>query len=143
MNHFFIRPFNPENDFETVLSWWEFHKEIPPTIDMLPVDSTFMLDNNYDSWLCVTVYLTNSREIAWVDNLVSNPKISSDQDRAAAVELLQSYLESWCRGRGYTKLFCMSETPKLGKRYQELGYIPTASGITTFIKKIGEGICHQ
>ena len=104
----------------------------------MPEESTFVLEAKGKPWIAVTVYLTNSPEVAWVDNLAANPKLPKGAARKAAVAWLQKFLEKWALNLGYRKLFCMAAKPALAKKYRDLGYTSTLKNVETFIKLLGE-----
>lgn len=128
-----IRPYKKE-DYAEISAWWKAAKEPGPSRDMMPEESSFILEVQGTPWIAVTVYLTNSPELAWVDNLIASPKMPGGEARAAAIFWLQAFLERWTKEQGYKKLFCMTEKEVLVKRYQDLGYEPTLKGVTTLIK---------
>lgn len=128
-----IRHYQKE-EYYNVLSWWEQHEECAPTKDMLPEESTFILEENGIPWVCITLYLTNSKEFAWIDNLVANPAIKKSSKEA--VNTIVEHVEKFAKNKGYKKLFCMAIEDKLGKRYQELGYNMTCNSVKTFLKDV-------
>lgn len=121
------------SEYEMIDSWWKKAEEIGPTRDMLPEESTFILELNGTPWVCMTVYLTNSKEIVWFENLASNPEVSA-AGRKEAVNFLIKFCEDFARNKGYKKALAMSATESVTNRYQEIGYFPTCRNITTAIK---------
>jgi hypothetical protein len=129
-----IRPYLP-TEFEMVRRWWLAHGEVPPLPDMLPPDSTFILELHRQPALCVSLYLTNSPEICYVENFVGNPELKGEARREGTEKLL-AHLEMVARGRGYRRLICLGHKPELKKRYQEIGFTPTVDNITGFAKEL-------
>src|SRR5277367_2165146 len=96
-----IRPFK-KNEFEMILSCWNYAKEIPPTIEMLPEDSTFILEINNEPKMCVSVYLTNTNYVAYVENFVKAPGLKNNKYS----EKLGEYIENFAKQKGYKLLMC-------------------------------------
>lgn len=130
---FLVRNYEPD-DYLMIVSWWKDHKEIGPTEEMLPVESTFIIEENKVPVLCATLYLTNTKEFCIVDNLVANP--NHKEKRRRAVEVMDEQLVMFAKKLGYKKLLCMTEKPVLKKRYMEFGFKPTLENITALIKEI-------
>lgn len=130
--------YKEKDHYGVIASWWEAAEEQPPTREMMPEESTFILEAKGKPWIAVTVYLTNSTEVAWVDNLIANPKMPGEGARKAAIAWLQKFLEEWALEKGYRKLFCMAAKPALAERYRELGYTSTLKNVETFVKTLGE-----
>lgn len=120
------------HDYDMIKSWWDAVGEVAPLPDMLPEDTTFIVERKNEPWLCVTVFTTNSGT-AWIENLIANPGMKKTE-RKMAIGLLQEFLEGWCREKGFKRMLCMSHKEKLSERYQELGYRKTLSSVETFIK---------
>lgn len=133
-----IVQYRESDHYGVIASWWKAAGEMTPARAAMPESSTFILAENGEPWVCVTVFLTNSSEIAWVDNLIANPELPSGAARKEAVEQLQRFLEAWALKLGYRKLFCMAANPALAERYRNLGYISTLKNVETFIKTLGE-----
>lgn len=127
-----IRNFK-RSEFETVVSWWNKANEQPPVIGMMPEDTTFIAEINGRPSLCVTLYLTNSKEICYVENFVGNPDVNKNKRKEAA-KILSDYIAVFAGQLGYKRMMCMCYKEPLVKRYQELGYTPTLNGVTTFIR---------
>ena len=119
-----------------IREWWIAAGSPAPTMDMMPENSSFVLEVDGKPLLAVTVYMTNSKQIAWVDNLISSP-LPFKGNRRDYVEEMQKFLEIWAKTEGYKSLFCFSEKEVLVKRYMELGYMPTLKNVTTLVKEIG------
>lgn len=128
---FIIRNFSTA-DYSTLLQWWECAGSPPAALEMLPEQSTFIIEQNEIPLVSVTLYLNNSRMFSQVDNLIANPSISPELRREAVNEL-NEYIGLFAQSLGYKRLFCMSEKPALVERYRTLGYTPTLSGVTTMV----------
>lgn len=115
--------------------WWEAAGEPEPIADMLPEESTYIVEQQGNPVLCATLYLLNTKAFAWVDNLIARPGIHFER-RKEAVNALCGFLEEKAKEKGIQRLFCFSEKEPLKRRYEELGFRPTLEGVTTFIKEL-------
>jgi hypothetical protein len=129
-----------KSDFPVISRWWSEQNEVGPTELMMPEESSFIVESEFaEPIAAVTIYMTNSKQFCLVDNLVGNPTFYG-QYRKDAIAHLQSYLEKWASSKGYLSLMCMAYKPQLTKRYEDLGYMQTLSGVTTMIKNIQESV---
>ncbi len=132
-----ITPYIPSRHFTIVTSWWAAANEVGPTEDMLPPDSTFIAEIAGEPALCVTIYLTNTRSLAYVENFAGNPALKGGERRLAA-RLLSDYIANFARSLGYKNLICLAHREPLVRRYQELGFKPTITNVTAFVRSLKE-----
>lgn len=116
-------------------SWWKSAGELPPLKGMMPLESSFVAEVYGVPSLAVTVYLTNTHELAYVENFIGNPAVVGD-DRKHAAMILSDHIAKFAKGRGFKRLMCMTEKKALVGRYKELGFKPTLSGVTTLIRSL-------
>lgn len=128
-----IRNFK-KSDFEMIKTWWNEAQEMPPTLEMLPEDTTFILEVNNEPQVCITVYLTNTNYVAYLENFVKNPNLKENSKQHT--EALVKYAEEFCKDKGFKVLVCLSYKKKLETRYQDLGYINTLNNISSFVKEV-------
>lgn len=122
-------------DFPLITSWWkEAEEPYPPTSSMLPEESTFILELDSKPVFCLSVYLTNCKEYAYLGNFISDTKLKSPYKKLASQKLMDVVL-NFAGDLGYKQVICMSAVSKLQKRYQEMGFIPTISNVQTFVKR--------
>lgn len=131
---FNIRPYKA-SDYGIIKEWWQESNEVPPLPDMMPEDSSFVLEYENEPLVAITLYLTNSSRVAWIDNLIGKPGIDR-VIRKAGVQRIVRHTEEFAKEKGYKSTFCFSEKGKLISYYQSLGYMPTLSNVTTLIKEI-------
>jgi len=124
------------SDFPVVESWWKDANEIPPSITMLPESSTFILELDNIPTFCLSVYLTNCKEYAYLGNFVSNKKIKN-KFRKQASQKLMDYTLCFAGELGYKQVICMSHVDKLKNRYNEMGFHTTLTNVQTFVRKTG------
>lgn len=127
-----IRLFN-KNDFKMIQSWWKAADEMAPTIEMLPEDSTFILEIDEKPQICITLYLTNAKYISYLENFVKNPELKNSKEYS---KKLVKYVENFAKENGCKILVCLSYKEKLKKRYEELGYMNTLNNISSFAKEL-------
>ena len=122
-----------ESDFEVISSWWKDANEIGPTKDLLPLESTFVLEINNEPKACITVYLTNCHTIAYLENFIKDPKL--ENSRELTKELVK-YAEDFTHNLGYKILICFAFRDKLKNRYKELGYKNSLDNLSSFVKEL-------
>lgn len=121
------------DDFNTLQCWWG-NSPAKPTEDMLPPD-TFVLEIDGQASVSACLYLTNNKYAAMIEHLVANPALPKET-RHEAVAAMFEFLEAEARSRGYRYLTIFSFIDRLKARYENLGYRPTRSNITTFCKAL-------
>lgn len=126
-----IRLYKKE-DYELVKSWWLAAKEFAPLEEMLPEESTFILEINNEPKICLTTYLTNCKFFAYLENFVKDPNFNNEE----AIQKLVSHVEKFVKDKGYRVLFCLSYKDKLKERYEELGYTNTLNNLSSFNKEL-------
>lgn len=130
-----IRKYKKE-DFDTIQNWYQGHNEWPVTPELFTEDSSFILENEEGTpWLCWILYLTNCKEMCWLEGLISNPELKVGR-REAVVEF-HKYIENFAKEQGYKKIFAMSASEKITNLcIKDLKYTKTCGTITTFLKKL-------
>lgn len=129
-----------DDDYEMIKTWWDRAGEVGPLPGMMPLDSSFIASIDGIPALAVCLYLTNTREISYVENFIGNPVMKSLKRREATIVLLD-HITRFARDLGYKRMICMSEKPVLAQHYKSIGFTPTLSGVTTFVRSTE--ICHQ
>jgi hypothetical protein len=129
-----IRPYKA-TDFPLVKSWWNAANEVAPLPEMMPEDSSFITEIDGRPVLAVTVYLTNSKAIAYTENFIGDPEYKGSSRREAA-SMLSDHIATFAKERGYQNLLCIASTQKLVGRYEELGYVKTLENVSTFVRRL-------
>ena len=122
-------------DYPVLKAWWEANNEAAPTLSLMPLESTFVAEWEGKPLLSVTLYLTNCKEIAFVENFIGDPEAKGPL-RKEAGQVLQRYIEKWAKAAGYNRLMCTLLTEPLKPRYEELGYKTGVSGVSLMVKEI-------
>lgn len=129
-----IRPYRNE-DFAEIQSWWAAAGEVAPLPGMMPEESSFIAEIDGVPALAVAIYLTNTPELAYIENLIGNP-ILKGPDRQQAMKFLVGHFCQFAKSHGHKRLLCMTEKDKLVSRYSELGFSPTLGGVTTLVRSL-------
>lgn len=133
-----IRPYKKE-DWEMVAWWWNTSGEVSPLETMMPLDSSFIAEIDGVPALAVCLYLTNTPEVAYVENFIGNPELKG-VSRVSASHVLLDHISKFASDLGYKRILCMTEKDVLKNHYQKLGFTKTLDGVATFVK---ETVCHQ
>ena len=127
-----IRLFKPE-DMNMLHKWNAAYSEPGPTFDMIPEDSSFVLEANRIPILFISMLCTNSK-YAYLENYCGDPEFRGL--RSDAVQYLIKHLESFAKERGYKFLMTFAYKPKLVKQFENYGFTKTLEGLTAFIRGI-------
>lgn len=128
-----IRSFKQE-DYPMIKHWWELANQPPPSLSMLPESSTLILEIENKPAFCLSVYLTNCSEYAYLGNFISDRSIQGPQ-RKEGSQILMNAILSFANALGYKQVICMTAEPKLQQRYKDMGFQPTISNLQAFVKR--------
>jgi hypothetical protein len=129
-----IRSFS-KTDYPMIKEWWTSQNEIAPTLGMLPEESTLILELDDKPSLCLTVYLTNCKEVAYLENFVGNPLIKSKERKQASQFIVDSGI-NFAKTLGYKRILCFTNVDKLKNRYKELGMSESLTNLCSFVKEV-------
>jgi hypothetical protein len=127
-----ITNFKP-SDYSMIQAWWKAANEPCPPIAAMPEESTFVISTNGVPAASISVLLTNTKELCYLENFVSNPEL-----KGARKELTQKIIDhanEYARNLGYKRTLIFSYKDKIKKRYMELGMLHTVSNISAFVKE--------
>lgn len=124
-----------ESDFPLIKSWWVDQNELPPLPTMLPHDSTFVAEFNRRPIASITVYYTNCKDVAYVENLGGDPAMKGPL-RKEAVAMLFSHVDKDAKSRGCKFLGAIGPNEKLERYYNGFGYLTTLRGVSTLAKEV-------
>lgn len=114
-----FRPYT-KNDFNMINDWLKFSKEIQMQSHVLPEDSSFILELDNIPTFLMTIYFTNSKELCFFENLISNPEMK--RVRKPYLKNLFQHLENVAKENGYKKVMFFSRNKKTTERYKDIGY---------------------
>lgn len=126
-----------KSDLNTILIWCLDHKECLPYPEMLTTDSTFVLEKDNKPLACLTVYLTNSKEVAYLENLVRDPEFKG-QEKDEAIKMLFNHVENFTKEQGFKRVVAFVHRPLLKNRFKEMNYINSMNDISSYVKELVE-----
>lgn len=130
----FSTRFFRRDDYLLLRSWWTLRKMVPPQIDMMPEESTFIAEVNGIPVASVSIILTNTGT-AWVDNFIADPE-SDTEMRKIAMDLTWEEIKRSLKTQGYVRLFAMSVNPRTRRRYEHFGFKKTLENVTTMMGEL-------
>lgn len=128
-----IRNYHP-SEYDEIKRWWDIQMEPAPRPGLLPEESTFVLENDGHKVFSICVYLTNTKELAYIENFVRNPFYNGKRDHLAQCIVNHAY--DFAASKGFKRVICFSYRECLKNRYQELGMIPKLHNLTSFVKEL-------
>lgn len=132
--NFKIRPY-VSNDFNEIVSWWTKQNECPPTPGMMIEDGTFVLEIENIPALSLTVFLTQSKEISYIEGFVKNPVFKGVSLEAFGSKLWEHCFQ-YAKEKGYNRIICYCIENKLKDKYARFGMTTTCSSLTSFVKEL-------
>jgi hypothetical protein len=129
-----IRPY-AKADYTEIKKWWDASNEMAPIPEMLPEESTLILELDKTPALMITVYLTNCKEVSYLENFAGNPELKGESRKQAAQYIVDAAC-GFAKGLGYKRVLCLSYKDKLKERYQELGMTPTVDNLMSLVREL-------
>jgi len=123
------------SDFENISSWWMESTGMRPTSNMMIEDGTFILTVNNIEALCLTVLLTQSKDMAYLFAFIKNP-FFKNIDLEECGQVLWNHCFDYAKSKGYTQVLCFTDNEKLKEKYKRFGMTPTVNNLTGFIKEV-------
>ena len=91
------RPFDPEKDYETLLSWWKGHNALPWGKALLPRG---LIASGSGIDIAVSFLYLTPDLVSVIELTTTNPQLASGRDRLMAVKGLFEMLERESRAAG-------------------------------------------
>src|SRR5690349_13315870 len=110
-----IRDYRDE-DFGTIVSWWNKHKELAPLPGMMTPEVTQVMEMNSIPVMTLSMFTTPSKEVSFFEGFCSRPGISKS-DRNYMSKYLFNHCCKLLREKGYKRVMIMTNKPKLAERY--------------------------
>lgn len=123
------------SDYSTISSWWKNSTGARPAKGLMIENGTFILELNGIPAMCLTVLLTQSKEIAYCTAFIKNP-IFKDDNLEEYGQILWSCCNAYAKSNGYKRTICFSNIPQLQEKYKRFGYIPEHKNLTNFVKEL-------
>jgi hypothetical protein len=114
-----LRPYR-ESDFEEIHSWWTRHNECPPVPGMMVTNGTFVLEHDNKPIMTLTAFVTQSKEISYLEGFCAKPGVSKEITRECG-PMLWEYAFEFLRHNGRKRVVILTNKEGLAKRYKELG----------------------
>jgi hypothetical protein len=108
-----FRPYK-ETDYEMLCSWWHKQGDMAPSRNMVPLDSTFILEISGQPVLSGSVFTTNT-SMALLENFIGNPDFK--KQRKAYSKQLVDYMADYAKSKGFERVVAITYSPKLAKYY--------------------------
>ena len=124
-----------KKDYAELKRWWVSSKETVPPEDALSEESTFILELDNVPALSITVYLTNSKQVSYLENFIGNPDLKGDSRRKAS-QIIVDAACGFAKSLGYKRILCLAQKDKLKTRYTELGMQPVADNLSGFVREL-------
>jgi len=114
-----IRPYK-HSDFETISSWWIANGEPAPINGIMVENGSFVLELDNVPSLALTILLTQSKELAFMEGFIKNP-IFKEMSLEPYGFLLWNHCLDYARSFGYKRLIAISDKEKLFSKYERFG----------------------
>jgi hypothetical protein len=101
----------------------------------MPTDSTFVVEHAGRPVMALTVLLTNTREISYLEFFVADPNFRG-LERKQAAPMLVEHCCQYARELGYKRVICFADCEPLKSRYQQLGMRKTTDGLASFVREL-------
>lgn len=131
----FTRRLYKDSDYEEVKRWYAAYDEGTPSPSIFPSDSTLLLEANGTPVFCLIVYLTNCKEICYLEGFIGNPDIKGSE-RLAASERMKDEAISFAQERGYRHALTFAYREGVKRRIKELGFEETLENLSCFVKRL-------
>jgi hypothetical protein len=126
---FYIRPFDVEKDYLVMQRWFSSRNFPAPEKEYLPKIGG-VIEHEHQAVAIGFVFRTDT-PIAIISHLVSDPAYSKEIRRDAVDELVRGLFvvaKEW----GYTAVSCATNIPKLGERFEKIGFIKTDENVSHY-----------
>lgn len=127
-----------QEDYDTLVEWWNYYKFPPPALEFLPDEGTcglMVMDQDGNEICAGFLYETNSK-VCWMELIVANPEVKDKKVRKDALEYLIDNLAYLAQDWGYGWIFTSVSHPSLTERYKECGFKVGTTGTTEMIKQL-------
>jgi len=128
-----IRYYTAE-DYPMLKTWWEGMDEVPPSKEMLPLDSTLILEMDEVPAVSVTLYFTNCREFCHLANIIGNPDLKG-KGRKEATQALVDAAISFAGAAGFKRTLSFGHKDKVKTRFEQLGLKASMSNLQAFVRE--------
>ena len=131
-----------EKDYEEFCQWWSFWKFQAPPLDSLPnkglggLKIIFVDDEGQANNVCAGFLYETDSAIAWLEFIISSPKIKDRKIRYESQVDLIRYLTVQAGQKGYKYVFSSLENKNLISKFKEVGYVESNTSHKELIIKL-------
>ena len=125
-----------KSDYETLLEWWKWFRFPAPAQEFLPDYGGVMITQGEEECCAGFLYLTSAPKVAWIEWIVSNPKVKDKVLRKKMIDHLLESLEWLAQQNGVEMLFTSVKHPSLVNHLQDNGYMIGTKNTNELIKLI-------
>lgn len=122
------------SDYSMISDWWKAANEPCPPMEAMPFESTFVISTDGIAAASISVLLTNTKELCYLENFVSNPELKGK--RKELTQKIIDHANEYAKTLGYKRTLIFSYKDKIKNRYEELGMRRTVSNISAFVKEL-------
>ena len=124
-----------DSDYEMLKNWWNSQNQREPSKELIPNETTFILEVDNEPVVSISVFLTNVRGMCFLENFIGNPLKKGDV-RKECSSIIVNYALKFAKELGYKRAVCFSYEEALKKRYQDLGMTKTLDNLSSFVKEL-------
>jgi len=125
-----------EEDYDTLLGWWKYHRFKAPPRFILPdnIADGLMVSHNGIELCSGFLYSTSSSSLFHVEWIVSTPEIKDRTIRKEGLEYLINGIIYVANKKGAKVIYTSLVNPHLIERYKNCGFLEGSTGSTEMVK---------
>lgn len=112
-----------KSDFNMIYSWWEQIGEPLPIEGVMIENGSFLLELDNVPALALTILLTQSKELAFIEGFIKNPIFKKSLEPYS--QILWNHCLDYAKNLGYKRVLVLSDKEKLFSKYEHYGMIKT------------------
>lgn len=116
-----FREYNYFKDYRMLEAWYSHYDLTCPLESMFPKESTYIAEYNNRPMACLSILYTNINALAFIDNLVSDPR-ANKKDKGYAVKMLLEYAAKLARSNKVNYLMGLTVHDEIAEHVKEYGY---------------------
>lgn len=124
-----------DSDFEMLSNWWASQEEPVPTKELIPMESTFVMELEGEPILSIALFFPNVKGMCYFENFVGNPSKKSEL-RKKCSDILIHYGLGYAKAAGYKRIVCFAYKEKVKKRYEALGMTKVCDNVSLFAREL-------
>lgn len=125
-----VRTYTP-NDYPEIVELFGLRNFPHPDKRFLPPTGVIVTDDLNRFIIAAGFMFKTDAKVASIGHLISNPKVMKEV-RKIGIKLVMKTLESIAENDGFLLVTCATNIEKLGKRFEDLGFIKTDENVSHF-----------